>query len=59
MKRSIDEEGGATEKKRLLLNNGKIMKYAAENRVAAAIRHFNKQQAFSNKAVWMRRCDLA
>ena len=56
VKRSIDEEGGATEKKRLPLNKAKITQYAAKNEVAASIRHFNKQQAFSNRAVAIRRC---
>ena len=54
VKRSADGEGGATEKKRGAYekitpeNKAKIAKYAAENGIAAAIRHFNKQQAFSN-----------
>ena len=52
VKRTIDGEGGSTEKKRGAYekitpkNKAKITKYAAENRIAAAIRHFNKQQAF-------------
>ena len=54
VKRTIDGEGGSTEKKRGAYekitpeNKAKIAKYAAENGISAAIRHFNKQQAFHN-----------
>ena len=54
VKRATDGEGSSTEKKRdtyekiTLENKAKITKYAADNGIAAAIRHFNKQQTFSN-----------
>ena len=54
VKRTVDGEGGSTEKKRGAYekiapdNKAKIAKYAAENGITAAIRHFSKQQAFHN-----------
>ena len=54
MKRATDAEGGSIERKRGTYekitpeSKAKIAKYAAENKIAAAIRHFENNQAFPN-----------
>ena len=54
MKRATDAEGGSIERKRGAYekitpeSKAKIAKYAAENGIAAAIRHFENNQAFPN-----------
>ena len=54
MKRATDAESGSIERKRGAYekitpeSKAKIAKYAAENGIAAAIRHFENNQAFPN-----------
>ena len=54
MKHAIDAEGGSIEKKKgtykkiTRKSKAKIAKYSEENRIAASVCHFEKNQAFPN-----------